>query len=1014
MPPVYLIQDAFNAGEFSPKMAGQVTFDKYAHGCATLENFMALPEGPAQSRPGLRFVSLAKYNTNPCAVRPFIASVTQAYVLEFGNEYIRVYKNQAQLLIGTSTVEITSPYAASDVMMLQFSQLNDVMYIWHESYPPMKLLCYGDTDWVLETVSWNDGPYLDMNTTSGTQLMCSATTGSGITVSAAYKGGTSSYDAGVLTAASDQSVMTPTNPYGGFRFQTGSAGQLQSFRLQLNTPSTVSGNSANAYLYSDNSGSPGGLIDTAIGSGGSSLSGSGVLTNGQTTIYNVSNWSSWTQGVAISGTGIPDGSVVVSSAATGVVQITYTVFGKTTTSNVAVSKVVVISNSATVSGRESFTSPANSSTSLTAEGMLVFSFSSSALAANTWYWICFSATTPDAAITIGCVTTGSGYGSGVSGAGFTSITDSMGKEFCATVIYTPTGSASVFQAGHVGSTWRIQHNGTQSTKNFAATGTATAIEILGEFVVNIDATDDWAGTIQLEMSWDQVNWFTVAIFTTTTEQDFYENRTGMYYRLNCTSYKAGSAHAVLYEIERWGVFEITAFVSASQVTANVVSNIGSTSWTPFWREAAWSGVRGYPSCGCFRGQRLYGAASAHQPTTIWGSWVGDFENMSPGDTADSPVTSDIADFSNPIEWIMSSTDFLCGTMAEEANLSPASAGAITQTNPVDVKVTTNYGSQPGVRPIKIGAGLAFVQRGGLRVRLSAYSFVTTTYEADDLTKYADHITKPGIVDMAWQMEPNKTLWYLRSDGVLVGQTYYPEEKVIGAWRLVTDGTILSICCLPSVYGDTKGRTELWASVERTINGSTQISIELLADFEGVSTQADYVCLDCAVTQVFSTAQSTISGLSMFNGVSVGVFADGAPQPARTVSGGEITIDPPANKVTVGLPYTCTLKTLDLEGGAQNGTSQGRVREFEKVMMRVLNSYIGGVQIGLDENSLTPLSNWLADSTQTDAAPALFTGDVDPEDGWAGDAQKKATVCVVQTQPAPLCVVAFVPKLTVNE
>jgi len=61
--PVYLLQSSFNAGELSPKMAGQAEFKKYKSGCQILENFIPLPQGPAQSRLGLLYVATAPVAT---------------------------------------------------------------------------------------------------------------------------------------------------------------------------------------------------------------------------------------------------------------------------------------------------------------------------------------------------------------------------------------------------------------------------------------------------------------------------------------------------------------------------------------------------------------------------------------------------------------------------------------------------------------------------------------------------------------------------------------------------------------------------------------------------------------------------------------------------------------------------------------------------------------------------------------------------------------------------------------
>jgi hypothetical protein len=297
----------------------------------------------------------------------------------------------------------------------------------------------------------------------------------------------------------------------------------------------------------------------------------------------------------------------------------------------------------------------------------------------------------------------------------------------------------------------------------------------------------------------------------------------------------------------------------------------------------------------------------------------------------------------------------------------------------------------------------------------SYLFVTNQYEADDLTLYADHVLKPGVVDMAYQQEPYQVVWCVRSDGVLAGLTYYPKEKVFGWHRHITAGQVLSVATIPSVSGDTAGRTELWVTVERTIAGKSVTTVEVLADFEGVKTQADYVCLDCAIIHDHDQPVNGLTSLNFYEGQTVSVIGDGAPQTPKTVVGGAIALDSPAAKVIVGLPYTPKLQTLDIEGGAMNGTSQTRMREVEKVTLRVLNSWMGGVVIGLDEASAQPIfSDWFFNSTQLDSAPPLFTGDTDIDSGWPSNSGKKLTAYIAQTQPAPLCVCAIIPKAKVGE
>lgn len=86
-------------------------------------------------------------------------------------------------LIDNAAVEIATPYATADLFEIDGPQSADVLYLFHDSYPTYKLSRLGNASWSLTLVAWEDGPYLDTNTTA-TTLTPSATTGLGITVTA--------------------------------------------------------------------------------------------------------------------------------------------------------------------------------------------------------------------------------------------------------------------------------------------------------------------------------------------------------------------------------------------------------------------------------------------------------------------------------------------------------------------------------------------------------------------------------------------------------------------------------------------------------------------------------------------------------------------------------------------------------------------------------------------------------------------------------------------------------------
>lgn len=175
---------SFNAGEFSPLVRGRIDLEKYRSGCEKLENFLPQITGPVRKRPGTRFVNEVKTSATKVRLIPFEFSNEQAYILEFGNNYVRFYANGGVVLDGGSPYEIVSPYGEDDLFQIQFAQSADVIYLAHRDYPPYKLGRIAPTNWTLEEIEFDWPPFNDLNTDATLTLTASGLSGTGITVTA--------------------------------------------------------------------------------------------------------------------------------------------------------------------------------------------------------------------------------------------------------------------------------------------------------------------------------------------------------------------------------------------------------------------------------------------------------------------------------------------------------------------------------------------------------------------------------------------------------------------------------------------------------------------------------------------------------------------------------------------------------------------------------------------------------------------------------------------------------------
>ena len=114
MPRVDPLKVAFNSGEFSPRMAARVDFNRYPDAGETVRNLLPLPQGGASRRPGTRHVANTK-NNGLTRLIPFQFSTTQAYVLELGDFSMRFYRNQGQIVAGDTDASITNGTFDSDL-----------------------------------------------------------------------------------------------------------------------------------------------------------------------------------------------------------------------------------------------------------------------------------------------------------------------------------------------------------------------------------------------------------------------------------------------------------------------------------------------------------------------------------------------------------------------------------------------------------------------------------------------------------------------------------------------------------------------------------------------------------------------------------------------------------------------------------------------------------------------------------------------------------------------------------
>jgi len=274
----------------------------------------------------------------------------------------------------------------------------------------------------------------------------------------------------------------------------------------------------------------------------------------------------------------------------------------------------------------------------------------------------------------------------------------------------------------------------------------------------------------------------------------------------------------------WSWLKITAVTDATHVTAEVKGGTAPTAATAAWQLGLWSDTTGWPACVMFFEERLMFGGAAIRPNRWDGSKSGDFENFTPGVDDDHAVAFTIAsDQVNAIRWLAPANKLILGTLGAEFAAGGAGGDTITPST-VNVRLQTRHGVAD-VMPALVGSNaILFVQRQGRKLREIAFSFEADGYVSEDMTIRAEHLTRGGLLQLAWQQEPFGILWAVRADGRLLGFTYLRSQQVT-AWHqhpLADGGAAETVASIPGAGDD-----QLWLIVRRTIGSETRRYVELL-------------------------------------------------------------------------------------------------------------------------------------------------------------------------------------------
>ncbi|MER9459672.1 hypothetical protein NKI80_07180 [Mesorhizobium sp. M0387] len=469
----------------------------------------------------------------------------------------------------------------------------------------------------------------------------------------------------------------------------------------------------------------------------------------------------------------------------------------------------------------------------------------------------------------------------------------------------------------------------------------------------------------------------------------------------------GRAVRLLGSDGRWRWAKIVARTSTTIVTVRMYGHaLPDLSPISRWRLGTFVPGK-YVESGSLYEERL----AFSRRFSLYASATGDFDNFALGEKDDDAMEFLQAGGgqANDIVWIADSDGaLLIGTSGGIRALSGSGIDEALTPSSFKNRRSRTFGCAR-VRPVDAGQSFLYVTRSRKSIAELTQT-ATGKFSSDDIGQVSEHIPKKGVVELAFQTDPDPVLWFPTDDGQLGGYTHQPSQDVRGMHIHQLGGTASgsdwAMVESAVVTPGQNGNDDLWLIVRRTIGGVTKRYLEIkTAPFEyGVIGNAFEV--DCGLTYT-GAAVATVSGLAHLNGQVVDVLADGKVYKGLTVSAGAVTLPGGATAVkwAVGLPYVAAADSLELDVGGKDGSIVGRRKKVTALMLSLLETDTTGLQISsYIRGRWEPVK--MPSVVAPDGKANLFTGNVkvNVDDSWEGQGRVK----IRHVNPTPCTIRAITP------
>ena len=242
-------------------------------------------------------------------------------------------------------------------------------------------------------------------------------------------------------------------------------------------------------------------------------------------------------------------------------------------------------------------------------------------------------------------------------------------------------------------------------------------------------------------------------------------------------------------------------------------------------------------CTCYE-SRLIFAGSPVRPRTIFASrspasttGATQYADFTGGTDADHACFFSLAPVNGSqdyITWAGGTNKYLLvGTSGGPFRVSGSGLEEPITPSSINVRQLDSYGCAAAM-PALNGSLAYYIQRGGKTLRGIKYDADVDDFASFDMCLNAEQIGDYELKRVVFQANRPDALWVVRADGMLASCTIQNGERIAGWHRHKiggTDAKVIDVAILPRP-GD---NDQIYVVTERTVNGATRRSVEVMAD-----------------------------------------------------------------------------------------------------------------------------------------------------------------------------------------